>query len=349
MHAQAGGLVPCAGNECGTCHIVQLADNVIDIIISIALGLSVLIFIYAGWLMLSAAGNATQIKRGKDVMLNVLIGLVIILTAWLMVDVMLKTLLPGGNVSFGNNITRPWNQIVCSTQTDLKDAQPNWPGSSGWRLVEAIDTFGDPSSPFANASIVSTTECEPTPAGNRNCTAALASCPSGTQAEIDARNSQNHYVNCVNPNSAAPPTFNGTPAVACNGNTCAAITIPCGPSAGSNANCTISPDMVDRLSAFHAAAGINGARVTEGYPPTRTHKSQCHYNGTCIDYSKAGGMTTQEVLSAYNAAVNNGLRPVYEVGNEARRQELINSGVPAGAVKNYGSWISGEHFSIYGY
>jgi hypothetical protein len=106
--------------------------------------------------------------------------------------------------------------------------------------------------------------------------------------------------------------------------------------------------MVSNLAAFHAAAGVSGARVTEGYPPTRTHKSQCHYNGTCIDYSKAGGMTSAEVLSTYNAATANGLRPVYEVGNEARRQELITAGVPAGAVKNYGSWISGEHFSIYG-
>ena len=43
--AQAGGLIPCSGNDCGTCHIVELADNVIEIIIALALGISVIIFI----------------------------------------------------------------------------------------------------------------------------------------------------------------------------------------------------------------------------------------------------------------------------------------------------------------
>ena len=131
-YAFAQSLVPCSGNECGTCQLVQLADNVTKIIIALGLGISVLIFMYAGWLLLSSAGNSTQIKRGKDIMLNVLVGLVIILSSWLIVDVMLKTLLPNGEVKYSNGSSLPWNKIACSEQKELKDGEAILPGSSEW-------------------------------------------------------------------------------------------------------------------------------------------------------------------------------------------------------------------------
>lgn len=139
--AQTGGLIPCEGDDCGTCEVVQLANNVVDIVIVLALGISVIIFIYAGWLLLSSAGNATQVKRGKDVMLNVLVGLIIILTSWLVIDVMLKTLLPNGEVTFGSN-PLPWSQIACTKQRELKDGQPQTPGGTNWQNVTAVPPSG---------------------------------------------------------------------------------------------------------------------------------------------------------------------------------------------------------------
>ncbi len=142
--AQTNPLVPCSGDDCGTCQIVQLANNVTDIIIVLAVGISVIIFIYAGWLMLSSAGNAAQVKKGKGVMTNVLIGLIIILTAWLVIDVMLKSLLPNGEVQFGTNSPMPWNQmnqITCSSQVQLNDGTAVLPGSSEWQMVIAVQPF----------------------------------------------------------------------------------------------------------------------------------------------------------------------------------------------------------------
>ena len=195
--AQAGGLIPCSGNDCGTCHIVELADNVTNIIIALALGISVIIFMYAGWLMLSAAGNSTQIKKGKDVMLNVLVGLVIILTAWLVIDVMLKSLLPGGQVTTGS-ITMPWNKIACSTQRDLKDANPQFPTTSGWQIVTA----------WQNDTNTTVNVCGPTPAGNTDCTAQINSClVAGNAYSIDTNNPNRYTVNCVN-NSQPGPNSN---------------------------------------------------------------------------------------------------------------------------------------------
>ncbi len=195
LSGDTGGLVPCSGNECGTCHVVQLANNVTDIIIDLALGISVLIFMYAGWLMISAAGNSTQIKKGKDVMLNVLVGLIIILTAWLVVDVMLKSLLPGGQVKFGTNAPMPWNQIVCSNQKDLKDGVAVLPESSGWQLVQA----------WQNDTNTTVNVCGATPAGNTDCSAQVNSClVGGGSYSIDTNNPNRYTVNCVSSSQSGP-------------------------------------------------------------------------------------------------------------------------------------------------
>ena len=101
MVAAAQSLIPCSGNDCGTCELVALAQNVVAIIIILSVSIAVLVFMWAGYLMLSAAGSASQIQRGKQVMTDAVIGFVILLCGWLIVDVMLKSLLPGGTINTG--------------------------------------------------------------------------------------------------------------------------------------------------------------------------------------------------------------------------------------------------------
>jgi hypothetical protein len=129
----------------------------------------------------------------------------------------------------------------------------------------------------------------------------------------------------------------------CSGTSCVTLSTPC------TNGCSVSSDIVNRINSMHQQAGVGGARVTEAMPPSRTHKSACHTNGTCVDYSKAGGMTAAEVLKVINAAKANNLRPVYEVATDAQKNSLVAGGVPAGHIKVLGSWITAPHFSIYGY
>ena len=108
--------------------------------------------------------------------------------------------------------------------------------------------------------------------------------------------------------------------------------------------------MVDKLSALNTAlnnSGINW-RVTEGYPPTRTHLSSCHTNGTCIDANFTGGSlsSANNIIQFINAAKSAGLRPVYEVASSAEKYSLISQGVPAENIINYGG-ITAPHFSVY--
>lgn len=326
--ADAAGFLTCDGVDCSFCNVVDMGNLIIKWLIGVLFVIAALLLAVAGIKLVISAGNPGAHRDAKKMFTNVLIGFIIVLAAWLIVDTLMRGLLNGENgtiVGWG-----PWQEVQC------------------WQQVKTIEWLGDPTGPLARSNVDTTTQCAATPGGNVNCGEAVSSCQSkGGTPEVHEESGTQHSVNCWNVVRGSPPPLT-SPAASCNGTNCAAITIPCGASANSNANCSISPDMVDRLAAMHSGAGVNGARVTEGYPPTRKHKNQCHYQGTCIDYSKRGGMTSQEVLSVYNSATAAGLRPVYEVGTETRRQELINAGVPADAVKNYGSWISGEHFSIYG-
>lgn len=279
--AQAGGFVPCSGTDCGSCNVVQLINNVIVWLLGIVFVIFAVMMTVAGFGLVTSGGNQAALDAAKSKFQNGLIGIIIILAGYIIVDTLMRGIVGGGSTGAAMGELRgwgPWSSVQCTTQTT---SQP-------WA--------GDPATPPA-------------------------------------------------PGQPAPAPLPGPAPTGCSGGTCVPLGIPC-----SNANsCSISPDLAARFQAFHAAAGVSGARVTEAMPPTRTHRSACHNNGTCLDYSRAGGMTADEVVRVINAANANGLRPVYEVHTTAQRDALVAAGAPAANIAVLGNWISAPHFSIYGY
>jgi hypothetical protein len=98
-------LVPCNGADCSICDLATLAQNILNAAIYMAVFLAAGLFAWAGGLYLTSAGNPTQAGKAKGVFVNVALGLIFILGSWLLVDIIMKTLTPGGG-KFG-----PWNQI----------------------------------------------------------------------------------------------------------------------------------------------------------------------------------------------------------------------------------------------
>lgn len=273
-----GGFVTCSGTDCSACNFVQLLNLLIQWLLGIVFVVFAALMTVAGFGLVTSGGNQAALDAAKSKFTNAIIGIIIMLAAWLIVDTLLRGTLAGGGVITGWG---PWAEVQCMVQT------------------QTFEWAGDP----------------------------------------DAQSSVN------NASTTATTTIPGPRPAGCSGGTCVPLGIPC----SNSSSCNISPDLASRLQSFHAAAGVSGARVTEAMPPTRTHRSPCHSNGTCIDYSKAGGMTASEVVSVINAAQANGLRPVYEVRTAAERTNLINAGAPAGSIVVLGNWISASHFSIYGY
>lgn len=85
------GLSPGAGvnveqtKPCEFKHAIQIIQNIINFIIIIAAPIAAIMFAYAGWLYLSAMGDTGQISKAHNVFWTVLVGFVIILSAWLIV------------------------------------------------------------------------------------------------------------------------------------------------------------------------------------------------------------------------------------------------------------------------
>ena len=103
----AAGLVPCLGAECNTCHLFELLNNVINFIaLQIVPVLAVAMIMVGAFFLVTAGGSETAIKKGRDVITSAVIGSLIILSAWLVIDVILKNLAPG-------DTSKTWYDIKC--------------------------------------------------------------------------------------------------------------------------------------------------------------------------------------------------------------------------------------------
>ncbi len=95
-------IVPCNGVDCTVCDLVKLAQNLLNSAIFLAVFMSALLFAYAGWLYLTNEALHAQ-NEAKGLFKDVVIGLIIILGSWMVVDTIMKTL--AGGQYF------PWNSV----------------------------------------------------------------------------------------------------------------------------------------------------------------------------------------------------------------------------------------------
>lgn len=85
---------PSKGNDCDFGRLIQLANNVIKFCIIMGISIFSIVFMYAGFLYLTAMGNTGQISKAHGLFWNAIIGFVIMLAAWLLVDFILVSLVP---------------------------------------------------------------------------------------------------------------------------------------------------------------------------------------------------------------------------------------------------------------
>ncbi|HWP61766.1 MAG TPA: hypothetical protein VN495_04135 [Candidatus Paceibacterota bacterium] len=106
-------IVPCGGAQtdnnglppCTVCSIAQLAQNILNDAIFVGVFLSAILFAYAGLKMLSTPTSPGQHQKATALFRNVVIGFVIIMAAWLIVNAIMSVLFTGGVGSL------PWYKI----------------------------------------------------------------------------------------------------------------------------------------------------------------------------------------------------------------------------------------------
>jgi hypothetical protein len=153
----AAGLVPevCEdGSACSACHLIELANNVIKWLIGVLTIIFAVVVVVAGFKLVTSGGNTSARDSAKEMVTNALIGFILVLAAWLIIDTIMKGLLPDGMVN-----GKLWYQsISCEdfTQTD-----PNLDGEYAVVEMEAFREGGDsnvessglPASPSSNCPV----------------------------------------------------------------------------------------------------------------------------------------------------------------------------------------------------
>lgn len=91
--------------------VLQLIQNVMNAMVSIGLVAFVLVLAYAGFSFIVNPTNPEARTKARSMLINVVVGLVIVLGAWLFVDFIMKALTgENGAAGFG-----PWNSILSDT------------------------------------------------------------------------------------------------------------------------------------------------------------------------------------------------------------------------------------------
>ncbi len=101
----AVGLIPCGfdtndnnkldeAEECTLTDVIVLGNNLINFAITLSVPIFILLFMYAGFLYMTANGNPGKISDAHGLFYKGIIGFVIILSAWLIVNLIVSSLLP---------------------------------------------------------------------------------------------------------------------------------------------------------------------------------------------------------------------------------------------------------------
>lgn len=98
------------------------------------------------------------------------------------------------------------------------------------------------------------------------------------------------------------------------------------------------------LSKIKNVSGVTGWRITESWPPTVSHSSACHKNGTCADLNNTGGPTDPATIKIYYDAFKAvGLDVTYESTDCA---PYVAGGIPVGDCGTFPTMTNHSSFHV---
>lgn len=198
------GLVPCGvsgttlgdtiteqdfmvATQCQACNLVKLVQNIVNFLVALTLSIAVIMFAWAGILYFTSGAKPDNINRGKAIFGQTLLGFVIAISAWLIINTILFTILDP--VKYPNS---SWFKIDCTVTQRLRVADLNKIISGALGSVEDLPRAPIYLTQAPNGQITQST-CPP------NYTFRPAT-PTVPAACVD-----------VNGNTVPPITYTGTP------------------------------------------------------------------------------------------------------------------------------------------
>jgi hypothetical protein len=105
--------------ECTFCDFMQLVRNILNFILFLTMVTAGALFAWAGWLFATSGGSGANHQKAKNIFKNVIIGLVLVLGAYTIVNTLMKMLV-ANDFSLGN-FTTSWSTL-CPGSTGARSS-----------------------------------------------------------------------------------------------------------------------------------------------------------------------------------------------------------------------------------
>jgi hypothetical protein len=115
VSAQAGGFVQCSGADCSACNLVSMINTIIIWLFGMIFVLFAILMAVAGFGLVTSGGNQAALDAAKSKFQNALVGIIIVMAGWLIVDTIMKGTLAGGTGEISGY--GPWSEVKCQVQT----------------------------------------------------------------------------------------------------------------------------------------------------------------------------------------------------------------------------------------
>ncbi len=99
----------CYTGECTVCDSQIMMMSILNFLITFAVIVAALLFVNAGVLYVMSPSNPGNVSRAHKIFTNTLIGLIIILVAYLLIDTVMKSLYANPKATEWG----PWNEFLC--------------------------------------------------------------------------------------------------------------------------------------------------------------------------------------------------------------------------------------------
>ncbi len=143
--AAPGGFVTCEGASCSACDLVKMVNLIIVWLFGIIFLIFAVLMLMAGFGLVTSGGDTSAVSAAKSKFKNALIGLLIVMAAWLLVDTMVTKLVNGGDGNLagaGFKAAGPWSEVKCQVQTVPKPPKPQPVGGVTATTTTATTTGG---------------------------------------------------------------------------------------------------------------------------------------------------------------------------------------------------------------
>lgn len=260
---------------CGIAEFLELAQNIINLSIYLAVLVFVLILMYVGLLLVTNFTNPNKIRQARRTAMAAVIGFVIVLSAFLIVDVIMKTF--AGDDDWSNIIGSTTSRCSVNVPPDLPPPEVvpgDGPGIAALNALYLVarDNGLEAVYEVEDSAMVSILR-------NEGYQGAIIPVSGITAAHFSVYLPGTNGVGYEGDTPPAPSCANCVPVqdVACK--------YP--------DRCEVNEQLMIGLKGMDEDLEIIGERdgvdvrwrVTEAFPPTPgvTHRSLCHYEGTCVD------------------------------------------------------------------